>query len=312
LTTSSPPDVALPNFDKSRDSEPGLVLARSGNGANESNPSKYQEWSFAATDQTISVQTLRIWAAAKDFDNSKTVVLAVFLMDCGGGCTVLSSGSATVKNASNWKQVNIPLAVNDHEFSNGHSLVVKVTATAESDDDMWLAFGTDTYDAQLQTVVKPTPTTTTTTSSTTTTTTTTVAPTTTVPEATTPTSDQSDDGPADDPQQDVGAPDADTETTPTTAGDQPQLRETPTVASGEGEGTDQPFTPRRQSLVLDAADTAGLEVFRTVRELKPAEGLGVVFATVAENIAIYWQAALATGGVASALLWVGLSRREGD
>jgi hypothetical protein len=38
----------------------------------------------------------------------------------------------------------------------------------------------------------------------------------------------------------------------------------------------------------------------------------VVFATVAENIAIYWQAALATGGVASALLWVGLSRREGD
>ena len=52
------------------------------------------------------------------------------------------------------------------------------------------------------------------------------------------------------------------------------------------------------------------EVFETPRDLQPAEGLMVAFATVAETIELYWQAAVGLGSVAAALLWLGLANKH--
>lgn len=44
----------------------------------------------------------------------------------------------------------------------------------------------------------------------------------------------------------------------------------------------------------------------------PQEGLMVAFATVTENISLYWPAAVGLGLVASVLLWIGLRKRQPD
>ena len=47
-------------------------------------------------------------------------------------------------------------------------------------------------------------------------------------------------------------------------------------------------------------------------DINPQEGLMVAFATVTENISLYWPAAVGLGLVASALLWIGLRKRQAD
>ena len=51
------------------------------------------------------------------------------------------------------------------------------------------------------------------------------------------------------------------------------------------------------------------DVFDSGRDLDPQEGLMVAFSTVAENINVYWQFAVALGLLATGLLWIGVSKR---
>ena len=50
-------------------------------------------------------------------------------------------------------------------------------------------------------------------------------------------------------------------------------------------------------------------LFDSGRDLDPQDGLMVAFNTVAENISMYWQFAVALGLIATGLLWMGVGKR---
>jgi len=311
MGTGAPGPINLPNFDPGRDSSPGLLLAKSDQGSSETDPTKYQQWEYDVSGQTLSVSKLVIWAAPKDFDVEKTVRFATFLMACDSTCTVLDTATRIVAGATDWKQLNIPLVTNGRDFGASERLVVKITVLDNSDDDMWFAYATATYDARISVKLGvPTPTT-----STTTTTTTSATTTTTVfkPEAATTTTTN---------PGAISPPTVPTETTTTTVlitgepgGEAITAPTTTTTSVAPGDfdagaktvvGVGLPL-----ALAVDLSSTSG-DGLEIGLNLDPQEGLMVVFTTATENIQLYWPVAVGLGLLASVLLWIGLRQRESD
>lgn len=280
-----PAGGTLPNFDPGRDSAPGLLISKGDEGAGQTDPTKYQEWRFDVSNKTLSVQSIRIWAAPKDFADDKTVRFAAHVMECTPSCSVLDSVAAEIEDedGSDWKEFSLPLTVASRSFGAGSHLVVKVTVEDSSDDDMWFAYGTTSFDAHLQVEFQIPIGTTSTTSPSTTSTAPPPTTTTTQPEPTTTST----------------APAPTTNDAPTTTVAAPTTSAPTTTTTGGSE-----MLPVLLSEVAVDARAARPAM------LRPEEGLAVVFATVTENISLYWQAALGTGGVASVVLWLGFARRE--
>lgn len=190
LSEGHPTATELPNHDPARDSEPGLVLARSSDEHNETDPDKYQLWTTAATGPDLNgTVTFRFWSAMKDFDPAKKGAVRVQLLDCDlflTNCTVLASNVRSSNpwsgGATDWVQHTVDFGEVEHDISFGRSLAVKIVVRQTSDDDMWFAYDTTSYPSHLAIESAPPVTTTTTTTTTippTTTTTTTTPPTTT-------------------------------------------------------------------------------------------------------------------------------------
>jgi hypothetical protein len=333
MAPTPPPGGALPNFDPGRDSFPGLLIQKGG-GSGQTDPTKYQEWRFDASNKTLSVKSFRIWAAPKDFDEDKTVRFAAYVMECKPSCSVLDSASAKIEEeeGSDWKAIDLPLTVPARSFASGSHLVVKVTVEENSDDDMWFAYGTSSFDAHLQVQFQSSPSTTSTTSPTTSTTsTTTPGPTsslgpTAASEGPATTSTTTDPRPTTTPTPTTtivgSALSASTTTTTSVTSTTVPATATPELADSAiatrslestGSGGQKRFELRPVELAASGDPEAAVDdEFTPSARLRPEEGLAVAFATVAENISLYWQAALGTGGVASVLLWIGLANRASD
>lgn len=300
MSTAPPPSAALVNYDPDRDFEPGLVLARSGSGAGETDPTKYQQWEVDANSETLSISIFRIWAAMKDFDRTGSGLLGVYLLDCvAASCTVLESRTKMVKGTTGWVRITVAFST-EHKFEPGHSLGVKVVVLSDS-NDMWFAYGTDTYSAHVLTRSIP---------DTASTTSTTLAPTvsttpTTVPmtESTTSTS---------------------TSTTSTTllaggVAGTPPTTTPPNVASNEaGDAAVAPGAdlvtsfPEQPQLIANSASAETLAAELPVAgTISPQEGLMVAFATVAQTFQAQLLAALALGLFGSMLV-LATQRREDD
>ncbi|MGD2100864.1 MAG: hypothetical protein PVG83_01390 [Acidimicrobiia bacterium] len=292
MSSSTPPGGPLPNFDPGRDNEQGLLLSKSNSGVNESDPTKYQLWEYDASGLTLSVNNFTIWAAPKDFDSAKTVTFGAYLMDCASTCSLLDTATATITNGSTWRQATTPLSVANRSFDAGHSLVVKIVVLDSSDADMWFAYGTSSFDAHLK-VNDALPATTT---STTTSTTTTAPATTTTTSATVTTTTTTI---ASEPTTTTTAP----ETTTTTIA-------TATSTTSPDPTVDITPVERPRIVVFGPAAAVNVGLFNDARDLTPQKGLGVAFATLSENIRLYWQVALALGTLAAVLLWIGLSKQS--
>ena len=91
MSTTSPPKLELPNFDPDRDSEPGLLLAKSSGGVGETDPTRYQQWEVNPGAGNLSISKFVIWGAMKDKNNAKSGLIGVYLLDCGTSCTLLRS-----------------------------------------------------------------------------------------------------------------------------------------------------------------------------------------------------------------------------
>jgi hypothetical protein len=323
MSTSSPSGGALPNFDPGRDDFPGLLVKKGDGSAGEGDPTKYQTWSYPGGGETLSIESLEIWAAAKDFDRDKTVRFNVFILDCGGSCQVLDAASATVSGGGKWHKTTVSFDVSNHTFANGRQLRVKIVVDNDSDDDMWFAYATAAQPAHLSLSSPPT---TTSTTSTTTTTTTTLAsvPTTTVPpispttspvgagasptttSSTTSTTLAHDGGAA-------GTGPTTTTPTPGGGGLEPALSDPPgapsqTGSAGPGNVGLDVLAPVAVSPPAEDADTV-TRALDQPRALRPEEGLTVAFSTAVEAIRLHWRAALALGSLAAILLVIG-GRRE--
>jgi hypothetical protein len=87
----------------------------------------------------------------------------------------------------------------------------------------------------------------------------------------------------------------------------------PPPSSHRGEVEDaKPSTVEEPTPVFFSASTKAAIAadFDTPRDLQPAEGLMVAFATIAETIDLYWRAAVGLGSVAACLLLPGLTNRQ--
>lgn len=324
MTKSSPPPGSLPNFDPGRDDFPGLLVQKGSGSADESDPVKYQEWSHPVGGETLSLEEFVIWAAPKDFDENKTIIFNVHVLDCGGTCQVLDSASVTVSGAG-WSQRTVAINVDNHTFAAGRKVTVKVVVDDGSDDDGWFAYGTATYAAHLALSSPPA----TTTTITTPTTTTTPAPTTTSSATTTSTSTGVS------PVTPTTEPTAISTTAPQTEEGAPSTTTTTTALPARGGGadpgpppSDPPTGGNDASSASSASSGAGfapvvalpeqddlgtvVQALGAPRTIEPEEGLMVAFSTTVEVIRMHWMSALALGTLAALLLLIGIRRDQED
>jgi hypothetical protein len=147
---------ALSNYDTDRDSEPGLLLQKTGSGLAETDPVKTQRWALDPSENRLQgTPVLRIWVAIKDFDTSKTGQVQVGLFDCDasyGDCTQLTAASGSFSQASygaDFGQVTITMPDIDHMFVAGRTVVLEVVTADASDDDLWYAYANTSYPTNL-------------------------------------------------------------------------------------------------------------------------------------------------------------------
>jgi hypothetical protein len=137
----------LPNFDRGRDIEPGLLLEVSTLGQGETDPARYQQWHVEAGGRRISgYPAVVIWSAAAGFESEKHGALSVYLLDCtpaGTACEELGRGEATISQGEgeSWVESSVLFDQIDHTFAVGRHLVVKVVVPSDSEVDMMIAYG---------------------------------------------------------------------------------------------------------------------------------------------------------------------------
>jgi hypothetical protein len=108
---------------------------------------------FTAT-RVAGTPTLDLWVGTKSFDDNEGE-LAIGIYDCnfvGANCALLSSVVEhfdQVPFGATFGRLVVSLPPVDATVARNRSLVLKVAATNESDDDLWLAYGTTTYPSVL-------------------------------------------------------------------------------------------------------------------------------------------------------------------
>lgn len=307
MSASPPPAESLPNFDLGRDSFAGLLVQKGSGSVDENDPTKYQQWSHPVGGETLNLGEFVIWAAPKDFDGDKTVVFNVYALDCGGSCQVLDGASATV-SGDGWSRLAVPLDVTNHTFAAGRSVRVKVVVDVDSDDDMWFAYATATYPANLTLTSPPATTTTTTTTTTTPATTSSTSP------GVSPPSPPKAPEPTATSTTVPHSGDDDVTTTTIRVPAQGGFEPRPPSSNPDIGSDDDGSAPLASSepggfapvVASPAQDDVGL-MARALgsRTIEPEEGLMVAFSTAVEAIRIHWMSALALGTLTAILLLVG-------
>ncbi|MDZ7591764.1 MAG: DUF6701 domain-containing protein [Rubrivivax sp.] len=152
LTAAAPTATTLTNFDSSRDSSPGLLIAKGGSGASESDSTKYQRWLSPTGGLTLSGSVeLRLWSAMKDFSTGKAGSVTAYLRDCnssGGSCTAIASKTLTVANwntSAAWVLRTISFGTVTYTIGATRTLELKIIVASGAGDDMWFAYDTTTY-----------------------------------------------------------------------------------------------------------------------------------------------------------------------
>jgi hypothetical protein len=146
-----PTASTLYNYDTDRDGSAGIVIAKGGSGANESDPAKRQRWRTPAFPAAVTIEgtaMVKLWSATKDFDTAKGGAISVYLRDClGASCTALGGSTLSDPNwqrgSSSWVLETLTLSVGTRTIAAGHSLEMVVVVESSSADDMWFAYDTN-------------------------------------------------------------------------------------------------------------------------------------------------------------------------
>ncbi len=157
LDQTAPIATTLYNYDQDRDAFAGLLIAKGGSGASESDPTKYQAWRTAvlAEDQCLRGDiTFSVWAAIKDWGADKAGQVNVFLRDYNGSTyTEIGNGSVTDANwqngTSTWVAKTVTINGLNYTVAAGNRIDVKITVDASSEHDMWFAYDTTSYPSAL-------------------------------------------------------------------------------------------------------------------------------------------------------------------
>jgi hypothetical protein len=145
----------MPNYDRGRDLEPGLLLARSDKGSLEIDETRYQLWHAEMTGRHLAgYPTLVVWSAAAGFDTTLAGVFSIYLLDCSAStvaCDELASQEVTVAPdpSGTWVETEVALPVIDHVFGEGRHLGVRIVVSERSETDMMFAYGYPKYRSRL-------------------------------------------------------------------------------------------------------------------------------------------------------------------
>lgn len=151
----TPAGGEMPNYDRGRDLEPGLMLARSEKGLLETDETRYQQWqTVMAGGRLAGYPTVVVWSAAASFAPEMTGVFSIYLLDCpesAGACTELTSQEVTVGGDSSetWVETQVALPAIDHVFAGGRHLGVRIVVSEKSESDMMFAYGHPRYRSRL-------------------------------------------------------------------------------------------------------------------------------------------------------------------
>ncbi|MEX1124305.1 MAG: hypothetical protein WD895_02955 [Acidimicrobiia bacterium] len=145
----------MPNYDRGRDLELGLLLVRSDNGLAETDETRYQHWQAEMTGRhLVGYPTLVVWSAAAGFESQLASVFTIYLLDCpksAFACQELTSQEVTVEpeQSGGWVETEVFLPPIDHGFDDGRHLGVRIVVSESSETDMMFAYGYPKYRSRL-------------------------------------------------------------------------------------------------------------------------------------------------------------------
>lgn len=158
MSGSAPSATTLYNYDTDMDSGPGIVIERGGSGAGETDADRYQSWIGPAAAAAFTIDgsvSLSVWSAVREFEEDKAATLAAYLRDCSGSaCTLV--GSATHSDAdwqdgyTGWRPAGLTITTGTYTLAPGHWLELKLIVPNSSEDDLWFAYDTTTYDSHIR------------------------------------------------------------------------------------------------------------------------------------------------------------------
>jgi len=158
LDETSPSATTLYNYDVDRDAFPGLLIARGGAGPTETEATQFQAWRTAALTSGLTIKgvvRVALWGGMKDFEQGTVGKVTVFLRDCdGAGCTEIGDGTMPAQaweaGSDTWVKKTITISGIDYIVPSGHCFELKLLVDVASDDDMWFAYDTTSYDSQIE------------------------------------------------------------------------------------------------------------------------------------------------------------------
>lgn len=137
----------MPNYDRGRDVEPGLLLQRSSLGLAEEDVARFQHWQLDLGGQRVAgYPSMVVWSAADRFEAGQHGVFTVYLLDCdpaGSDCERLGSKVATMDSGAGeeWIETIVEFPELNHTFDQGRSLAVRIVVPSASETDMMFAYG---------------------------------------------------------------------------------------------------------------------------------------------------------------------------
>jgi hypothetical protein len=137
----------MPNYDRGRDVEPGLLLERTTLGLAEEDAARHQQWLIDLSGQRVAgFPSMVVWSAAAGFEAGKHGVFTLYVLDCdrsGASCERLGSRSVAVDTGAGgeWVESVVDLSEIDHTFGDGRNLAVRLVVPSASDTDMMFAYG---------------------------------------------------------------------------------------------------------------------------------------------------------------------------
>ena len=152
LGLDRPAAMALPNYGTDRDVAAGLLVQKDSAGVNGTDPAKVQRWrSGLEVAMRIGIEaSVELDVAAKDFAKKDIRVQAQLLKCNAVGCESLGVGDKTVRNADRFKRLRIDLGEIDTLVLIGETIELRVAVLDDSEDDAWLAFGTEDYAGRIR------------------------------------------------------------------------------------------------------------------------------------------------------------------
>ncbi|HBK78992.1 MAG TPA: hypothetical protein DDZ83_04770 [Nitrospinae bacterium] len=154
-----PSQTTLYNYDTDVDAQSGIMIEKGGSDQDESNTARYQNWQTAALSADLELQgtvSLNLWAAMENFSTSSTGTLTAYLRDYNGSSyteiasSTLAAGPWDAEATGTFVDTTLDFNNLDYTLVSGNQLEIKVIVPNTSDENMWLAYDTESYPVKVQ------------------------------------------------------------------------------------------------------------------------------------------------------------------